>query len=118
MTEIRLPDLRPGFGYAADLNFPSGFLTPTERVRASLRRYPGQPVPDAVFADSRLGDTITIQLTAAQTSTLKPGTYLTEAVIYVPGAPAAAEIPLVDNQFRIEANYSPSSAPAAALREA
>jgi len=107
MTEIRLPDLRIGFNYAADLNFPSGFLQPTEMVRAALRRYPGQPV-DAVFTDSRSGNTVTIELTAAQTAVLAPGTYLTEAVIYVPGEPAAAEIVLVDNQFRIEANYSPS----------
>ena len=108
MTEIRLPDLRIGFNYAADLNFPSGFLAPTEDVRAALRRYPGQHVADAVFKNTRLGDTVTIELTAAQTRELQPGTYLTEAVIYQPGAPAAGEIVLVDNQFRIEANWSPS----------
>ena len=108
MTEIRLPDLRIGFNYAADLNFPPGFLQPIEDVRAALRRYPGQHVPDAVFANTRLGDTVTIELTAEQTRQLAPGTYLTEAVIYQPGQPAAGEIVLVDNQFRIEANWSPS----------
>jgi hypothetical protein len=108
VTEIRLPDLRVGFNYAADLNFPSGFLRPEENVRAALRRYPGQHVPDAVFKNTRLGDTVTIELTAEQTRALAPGTYLTEAVIYQPGQPAAGEIVLVDNQFRIEANWSPS----------
>jgi hypothetical protein len=108
MTEIRLPDLRIGFGYAADLNFPPGFLQPAENVRAALRRYPGQHVPDAVFANTRLGDKVTIELTAAQTRRLEPGTYLTEAIIYQPGMPAEGEIALVDNQFRIEANWSPS----------
>jgi len=109
VTEIRLPDLRIGFNYAADLNFPSGFLLPAEDVRAKLRRYPGQVTPDAVFTNTRLGDKVTIELTAAQTAPLKPGTYLAEAVIYQPGTPAEGEIVLVDNQFRIEANYSPSA---------
>lgn len=108
MTEIRLPDLRIGFGYAADLNFPPGFLLVGEDVRAALRRYPGQKVPDAVFKNTRAGDTVTIELTAAQTRELAPGTYLTEAIIYQPGEPAEGEIALVDNQFRIEANWSPS----------
>lgn len=109
MTEVRLPDLRIGFNYAADLNFPPGFLIPAENVRAKLRRYPGQAVPDAVFTNTRLGDKVTIELTAAQTAPLKPGTYLAEAVIYQPAQPAEGEIVLVDNQFRIEANYSPSA---------
>ena len=108
MTEIRLPDLRIGFGYAADLNFPSGFLAPNEDVRAALRRYPGQHVPDAVFKNTRLGDKVTIELTAEQTRDLAPGTYLTEAIIYYPATPGLGEIALVDNQFRIEANWSPS----------
>jgi len=108
MTEIRLPDLRIGFGYAADLNFPPDFLEPFEDVRAALRRYPGQHVPEAVFKNTRAGDTVTIELTAEQTRKLEPGTYLTEAIIYQPGAPAAGEIALVDNQFRIEVNWSPS----------
>jgi hypothetical protein len=113
VTEIRLPDLRIGFNYAADLNFPPDFLLETENVRAALRRYPGQKVPDAVFKNTRLGSTVTIELTAEETSALQPGTYLTEAVIYQPGQPAAGEIVLVDNQFRIEANYSPSAWPTA-----
>jgi len=117
VTEIRLPDLRIGFNYAADLNFPPGFLQPSEDVRAKLRRYPGQPVPDAVFINTRLGDTVTIELTAAQTASLQPGTYLTEPVIYQPGTPAAGEIVLVDNQFRIEANWSPSGPDIAAAKE-
>jgi hypothetical protein len=117
MTELRLPDLRIGFNYAVDLNFPSGFLTTPERVRAALRRYPGQATPDAIFTDSRVGNTITLELTAVQTASLEPGTYLSEAVIYVPGQPAAGEIVLVDNQFRIEANYSPSAAAAAVALE-
>ena len=108
MTEIRLPDLRIGFNYAADLNFPPGFLQPTENVRAALRRYPGQHVPDAVFKNTRAGDKVTIELTEAQTRVLTPGTYLTEAVIYYPATPGEGEIVLVDNQFRIEVNWSPS----------
>jgi len=117
VTEIRLPDLRVGFNYAADLNFPAGFLRPEENVRAALRRYPGQKLPDAVFKNTRLGDTVTIELTAEETAPLQPGTYLTEAVIYQPGQPAAGEIVLVDNQFRIEANYSPSAWPTAEPKE-
>lgn len=117
MTEIRLPDLRIGFNYAADLNFPDGFLLPEERVRASLRRYPGQKLPDAVFKDTRSGNRVTIELTEAQTKPLQPGTYLTEAVIYYPATPGQGEIVLVDNQFRIEANYSVSAAPTAEPKE-
>jgi hypothetical protein len=108
VTEIRLPDLRIGFGYAADLNFPPGFLQVDEDVRAALRRYPGQHVPDAVFRNTRVGDTVTIELTGEQTRELAPGTYLTEAIIYYPANPGEGEIALVDNQFRIEANWSPS----------
>ena len=113
MTEIRMPDLRIGFNYAADFNFPPGFLLPEENVRASLRRYPGQKVPSAVFKNTRVGDRVTIELTEAQTAPLEPGTYLTEAVIYYPATPGEGEIVLVDNQFRIEANYSPSAHPTA-----
>jgi len=109
VTEIRLPDLRIGFNYAADLNFPPGFLQPVEDVRAKLRRYPGQPTADATFTNTRFGDKVTIELTAAQTAPLKPGTYFAEPVIYQPGTPAEGEIVLVDNQFRIEVNHSPSA---------
>ena len=117
MTEIRLPDLRIGFNYAADLNFPPGFLQPNENVRAALRRYGGQKVPDAVFKNTRLGDKVTIELNEEQTRALAPGTYLTEAVIYYPANPGEGEIVLVDNQFRIEVNWSPSGPDIAEPRE-
>lgn len=109
MAEVRLPDLRIGFAYGADMIFPAGFLAVGESIRAKLRQYPGQTIPDAVFASNRVGDTVELTLNAAQTAALKPGTYLTEAVLYVPAAPATPEIPITDNTFRIEANYSPSA---------
>lgn len=110
MAEVRLPNLRIGFGYGADVVFPTGFLAAEESCRAKLRRWAGQAVPDAVFASEKDPDgrTIHLDLTAAQTLGLEPGSYITELVIYYPAAPATPEIALGDNTFRIEANYSPS----------
>lgn len=109
MTEKRLPEIRIGFAYGASVNFPAGFLQPGESCRAKLRRYGGQELPDAVFTTARVGDQITMDLTEAQTASLAPGTYLTEMVIYQPLNPAADEIVITDNTFRIEAAQSPSA---------
>jgi hypothetical protein len=108
MAEVLLPPLRPGFAYVADLTFPAGFLAAGESIRAKLRRYQGQPTADATFTSTRVGDTISLELSAAQTASLEAGTYLTEAIIYQPAAPLVAEIPITDNLYRIEVSPSPS----------
>lgn len=104
MAEVRLANLRIGFDYAADLNFPAGFLAPGESVRGKLRRFPGGPLI-AAFLDERFADTVTWSLLAATTAAIKPGTYISEGIIY---DGAGNQTPLADNVFLIDADYSPS----------
>ena len=107
MAALKLASIRIGFAYAVDLNFPAGFLEAEESIRARLRKYPGAPDP-VTFDSERVGDSVTISLTAEQTSTLLPGSYITEAVVYQPLSPGVDEQPLADNVYLIDADYSPS----------
>ena len=109
MPEVRLAELRIGFDYSVDINFPPGFLQADEGVRGALRAFPGGPAV-ATFADSRAGDTITWSLTSADTLDISPAEYISEAIIYDTLNPGVGEIPLTDNVYILAANFSPSEA--------
>lgn len=105
MAEVRLSDVRIGFAYSVDITFPAGFLDVGDGVRMSLRRWAGEAVP-VVMADVRTGDTVNLSLTPEQTSTMKPGTYIGEAVVYN----GADETVLTNNRYLLDCDYSPSGA--------
>lgn len=104
MAEYRLANLRIGFDYAADVTFPAGFLGANESVRAKLRKFRGS-TESWPFTDSRVGDTVTLDLPVASQTGIVPGLYMTELVIYDTLNPATPEIPLADNVYLIEADY-------------
>lgn len=107
MAEVRLADIRIGFEYAVEIDFPPGFLEASERVRMKLRRFVSDP--DAVaMADERAGDSILLTLTEAQTAALLPGTYIGEAIVYDSVDGSVAEIPLTDNRYITSCDFSPS----------
>lgn len=107
MAEVRLSDIRIGFDYSVEIDFPAGFLAPEESIRMKLRRHVDDQAPFEM-ADDRVGDTITLSLDAAQTSQMIPCTYIGEAVVYQPATPADAGIPLTNNRYVADCDKSPS----------
>lgn len=109
MAEVRLGSIRIGFDYVVEVDFPTGFLEVDEAVRMKLRRFNSDP-DEVVMADERVGDTVTLSLTAAQTALMKPCSYIGEAVVYKPATPGVDEIPLTNNRYIADCDYSPSGA--------
>lgn len=74
-----------------------------------LRRFNEDPV---VFemASERVGDTVTLSLTAAQTADMVPCSYIGEAIVYQPDFPGEPEIPLTNNRYIADCDFSPSGA--------
>lgn len=106
MAEVRLAAIRIGFDYSVDITFPPGFLGVSDSVRMSLRRYVGDASPVAM-ADDRVGDTVTLTLTATQTVDMLPGSYIGEAIVYDTTDPTI-ETPLTNNRYIADCDYSPS----------
>lgn len=107
MAEVRLSDVRIGFPYTVEITFPAGFLAAEESVRMKFRRYVGDPDP-VVLDDTRAGDSITLELTEAQTADMVPCSYIGEAIVYTPAAPLDPGIPLTNNRYIANCDYSPS----------
>lgn len=107
MAEVRLSAIRIGFDYTVQIDFPTGFLAAGEGVRTKFRHFVGDA---AAFApvDSRLGDSVTWELTAAQTAGMTPGTYIAEAEIYDTATPLVKGIPLTTNRYIADCDHSPA----------
>jgi hypothetical protein len=102
-----LPPIRIGHPYSVEIDYPGGFLVAGESVRTKLRRYIGDTSP-VVPTDSRAGDTVTWELSAAQTAALEPAQFYAEAEIYVEASPADPGTFLTDNRYIIRCTHSPS----------
>lgn len=107
MAEVRLSDIRIGFPYTVELDFPAGFLQAGEGVRTKFRRYVGDLNP-VVPVDTRTGDTVTWELSEAQTGGMLPGSYIAEAEIYQTAFPADPGIPLTTNRYIADCDHSPA----------
>lgn len=109
MAEVRLVPARIGFPYVVELDFPTGFLATGESVRGRLVRFIGDPIV-VVFADDRVGDVVTWELTETQTALLKPGSYVAEAEVYETASPANKGVPLTSNRYILDCDYVPGVA--------
>lgn len=108
MAEVRLGAVRIGFEWSAEVKFPVGFLGATESIRMKFRRYTGDLNPIQLLDEKVDGETIDLSLTAAQTADMVPSTYIGEAVVYDTADPGFDQIPLTNNRYLIDCDYSPS----------
>lgn len=106
MAEVRLSAIRIGFPYTVEIDFPAGFLAAGEGVRTKFRRFLGDPSP-VVPTDDRAGDSVTWELTEAQTSAMEPGTYIAEAEVYETATPLVRGVPLTNNRYIADCDHGP-----------
>lgn len=107
MAEVPLSAIRIGFGYAVEIDFPPGFLAAGESVRTKFRRFIGDAAP-VVPTDARVADTVTWELTEAQTAGMTPGTYIAEAEVYDTANPTLKGTILTNNRYIADCDHSPA----------
>ena len=108
MAEVRLGAVRIGFPYSIEVQVPVGFLEASQSLRMKLRRYAGDPAPIELTSEKLDGQSVQLSLTAAQTVDMLPGTYVGEAIVYDTLDAGVPEIPLTNNRYLAECDYSPS----------
>jgi hypothetical protein len=106
MAEVRLSDIRIGFPYTVQIDFPAGFLEADEGVRTKFRHY--EDAEPILPADDRVGDSVTWELTEAQTALMVPGTYTAEAEVYDITVPELKGTILTNNRYRADCDHSPA----------